>query len=204
MAISTRSDLLSAIDDYTDRSYSESRKDIWIGNAEAKFNRHLLSTFRRKSDTTLTTNSSGEVSLPSGFAGLTSIVRDVAGSVPLSQVSWGALIALNPYETESDPTHYAIKGTTLKVAPIVEDSFTAVFESTLSALSPSNTTNWLLTLAPDAYLTMCLAEEALFTRDFAAASGLQGSAIGMINDLVAMDQVAAYGNVEAQPETVMP
>lgn len=204
MAISNRSDLLAAIDDYTDRSYSESRKDIWIGNAEAKFNRHLVSTFRRKTTTTLTTDSAGEAALPSGFVGLSSIVRDLLGSAPLKQVSWDALVAMNPNEDQGDPTHYAIIGTALKVAPIYEDSFNAVFESKLTALSASNTTNWLLTLAPDAYLTMCLAEEALFTRDFAAAGGLEAKAISMVDEIVAMDQVAAYGNVEMQPDTVMP
>ena len=111
---------------------------------------------------------------------------------------------MNPNEDQGDPTHYAIIGTTLKVTPIYEDSFNAVFESKLTALSASNTTNWLLTLAPDAYLTMCLAEESLFTRDFAAAGGLEAKAISMVDEIVAMDQVAAYGNVEMQPDTVMP
>ena len=196
MAIATYSDLLSAIDDYTDRSYTTARKAIWVGNSEAKFNRKLTSSFRRLTDTTLTTDSTGLASLPSGFVGLRSIVRDVVGSTPLVQTSWAALLALNPYELSDDATHYAIQGTYLKVARVTEDNFLAVFDSKLTALSDSNTTNWLLTLAPDAYLTMCLAEEALFTREFTAAAGLEGSANGMLADIVSMDQVAQFGNAE--------
>lgn len=205
MAIATYSDLLSAIDDYTDRTYTDARKAVFVGNAEAKFNRKLTSSFRRMTSTTLTTNSSGEATLPSGFAGLRSIVRDVVGSTPLRQVSWDALLLLNPYEVSDDAAaHYAIYGTVLKVAPIVEDSFNAIFDSKLTALSASNTTNWLLTLAPDAYLTMCLAEEALFTREFVLAQGLEASAYGMLADVVAMDQVAQFGNAELVLDMVTP
>jgi len=204
MAIGTRAELHSAIDDYTDRSYSEARKDIFVANAEAKFNRRLTPTFRRITNTTLTTDSSGEATLPSGFVGLRSIVRDVVGSAPLKQVSWDALIALNPYEIADDPTHYAVKGTTLKVAPVCEDDFITEYDSTLTALTSTNSTNWLLTLAPDAYLTMCLAEEALFIRDFAGAGGLEQTAYNMIDAVVSMDLVAALGNAELQLDFVTP
>ncbi len=200
MAIATYSDLLSAIDDYTDRSYTAARKAIWVGNAEAKFNRKLTSSFRRMTDTTLTTDSTGLASLPSGFVGLRSIVRDVVGSTPLVQTTWAALLALNPYELSDDATHYAIQGTYLKVARVTEDDFLAVFDSKLTALSESNTTNWLLTLAPDIYLNMCLAEEALFTREFATAAGLASTAMDALAEVVAMDQVAQFGNAEMHLE----
>lgn len=204
MAISTYADLLTTIDDYTDRSYQTARKDVWIGNAEAKFNRRLASSFRRMTDTTLTTDSTGLATLPSGFAGLRSIVRDVVGSRPLKQTSWDALLAMNPYETVTDATYYAINSMSLRVAPITEDSFIAVFDSMLTALSDSNQTNWLLALAPDCYLTMCLAEEALFTRDFGTAQGLEASATGMLDAVVAMDVVAQFGNAEMSLDMVTP
>lgn len=204
MSISTYSDLLSEIDSYTDRTYTDARKAVWVGNAEAKFNRKLTSSFRRMTDTTLTTDSTGVASLPSGFVGLRSIVRDYTGALPLRQVAWEALDALNPYELSDVPEYYAIKGTYLKVAPICEDDFNAVYDSKLSALSASNTTNWLLTLAPDVYLTMCLAEEALFTREFVMAQGLEASAYGMLADIVSMDQVAQLGNAELVLDTVTP
>lgn len=200
MAIANYTDLLSAIDDYTDRSYTMARKDIWIGNAEAKFNRKLTSSFRRMTATTLTTDSSGVATLPSGFVGLRSIVRDVLGSEPLVQVSWDALLSLNPYEIGADARHYAIYDTVLRVAPVTEDSFSAIFDSKLTPLSDSNTVNWLLTLAPDIYLNMCLAEEALFTRDLVTAQGLAATAMDALSEVVSMDQVAQFGNAE----TILP
>lgn len=204
MAISTYDALLTAIDDYTDRSYTAARKAIWVGNAEAKFNRRLSATFRRMTDTTLTTDSTGLATLPSGFAGIRSIVRDVVGSKPLVQVSWDALLAMNPYEVASDATSYAINSTSLRVAPVTEDSFVAVFNGILTPLSDSNQTNWLLALVPDCYLTMCLAEEALFTREFVAASGLESSATGMLDAVVAMDAVAQFGAAEMVLDMVTP
>lgn len=201
MAIASYDDLLNAINDYTDRSYSEARRVVWIGNAEAKFNRRLGNTYRRSISATMTTNSSGIATHPTGFVGLRSIVRNLTGSRPLKQLSWDEAVAFNPYSLDGVPLYYAIKGTELKVTPIVEDTFSAVYDALLTPLS-SGQSNWLLALAPDIYLTMCLAEEALFTREFTVAAGLENSAYGMLDDLVRMDQVAQLGNVETVLEAV--
>lgn len=196
MAFTTYATLSAALSDWEERSFSSSETDEFIALAEAAANRKLRQDFRRRTSTTITTDSSGEATLPTGFVGMTSLVRDVLGSVPLKQVSWDALIARNPYEVTEDAGVYAINGTVLKVAPITADSFICKFSSVLTALSSVNTTNWLLTLAPDYYLFYGQAMAAAKAKDYASAAGLKGEALTILDELVSQGNVAEYGNAE--------
>lgn len=196
MAFNTYATVSAAISDWEERSFSSSETDEFLALAEAAANRKLRQDFRRRTSTTITTDSSGEATLPTGFVGMTSLVRDVLGSVPLKQVSWDALIARNPYEVTEDAGVYAINGTVLKVAPITADSFICKFSSVLTALSSVNTTNWLLTLAPDYYLFYGQAMAAAKAKDYASASGLKGEALAILDELVSQGNVAEYGNAE--------
>lgn len=196
MAFNTYATASAAISDWEERSYSSSETDEFLALAEAAANRKLRQDFRRRTSTTITTDSSGEATLPTGFVGMTSLVRDVLGSVPLKQVSWDALIARNPYEVTEDAGVYAINGTVLKVAPVTADSFICKFSSVLTALSSVNTTNWLLTLAPDYYLFYGQAMAAAKAKDYASASGLKGEALAILDELVSQGNVAEYGNAE--------
>ena len=145
---------------------------------------------------TINTDASGEATLPTGFVGMTSVVRNVIGSLPLKQVSWDSLIERNPYQIGDDAGVYAINGTALKVAPVTDDDFICKFSSVLTGLSGSNTTNWLLTLAPDFYLFYGQAMAAAKYKDYGAAAGLKGEALDILDDLVSQGNVAEYGNVE--------
>ena len=204
MASTTYDGLTSDLNLYTERAYSQALADTFMANAEAKFNRRLGPNYRRTTSTTLDTDTSGEVSLPSGFVTMRSLVRDVVGSAPLVQVSWDALIRLNPYEVDGDAAFYAIQGGTLRVAPVTDDNYLAVYDASLTPLSATNTSNWLSTEGPDIYLTMTLAEARLFEEEFATAAGLEGKAYEMLDDLTNRDVVAQFGNVEVVLDVVTP
>lgn len=186
--------LSASLSDWEERSYSSTETDEFIALSEAAANRRLRQDFRRRTSTTIVTDASGEATLPTGFVGMTSLVRDVLGSVPLKQVSWDALIERNPYEVSEDASVYAINGTTLKVAPVTEDTFICKFSSVLTGLSGSNASNWLLALAPDYYLFMGQAMAAAKAKAYAEANGLKGEALAILDDLVTQGNVAEYGN----------
>jgi hypothetical protein len=188
--------LSASLSDWEERTYSSTETDEFIALTEAAANRRLRQDFRRRTSTTIVTDSSGEATLPTGFVGMTSLVRDVVGSVPLKQVSWDALIERNPYETAEDAGVYAINGTTLKVAPVTEDTFICKFSSVLTGLSGSNPSNWLLALAPDFYLFHGQAMAAAKAKSYAEANGLKGEALAILDDLVSQGNVAEYGNAE--------
>lgn len=196
MPFDSYANLSAALSTWEERTFSSTETDELIALAEAAANRRLRQDFRRRKSTTIVTDSSGEATLPAGFVGMTSLVRDVLGSVPLKQVSWDALIERNPYETASDAGVYAINGTALKVAPVTEDTFICKFSSVLTGLSGSNTTNWLLTLAPDYYLFYGQAMASAKYKDYGAAEGLKSEALGILDDLVSQGNVAEYGSAE--------
>lgn len=196
MAVDTYSNLIAAIETWSERDYSDSQLDEFIALAESAFNRKLGANYRRKAEATITTDSNGEGTIPSGVIRIESLTRDLSGSVPLAQVSWAALIALNPYEEADEAYWFAIQGTTLRVAPIVEDDFLAVYWAKLTGLSSSNATNWLLDLAPDAYLAMCRSLQAAFEEDEQRAALYEAKAYTILDEVISQANVAEYGSAD--------
>lgn len=204
MAISTYAELTTEISSWAVVSYTSAQTDNFIALAEAAITRRLGPNYRRTTTGTITTDSTGLATLPTGFVRMRSIVRNVTGSMPLKQVNWDSTIMLNPYGIEDDPAWYAISGSSLKVAPIVADDFIARWDAALSGLSSTTTTNWLLTLAPDIYLTACRAQAAEFEEKYDSHDRLTARWRDLLDDLVGQSVVAEYGNVEMVPDTVMP
>ena len=206
MAITNFTTLTTAVNDWAERSYSAAKLQELVALAEAEFN--LIPgfrTYRRETtDATLTTDSSGEVALPSGFLKMVTITRDYAGALPLEQTAWETLTDLNPYAEAGYPAHYAISGTTLKVAPKVEDDFIATYETSLTALTSGNETNWLITLAPHAYLYMCLAMVEAFNKNFQEAAVWKSQALEKISDIATQSDLARYGNAGVTLDFVTP
>lgn len=204
MALDNYTNLSTAIGTWGTRTYGTSQTDEFIQIAEDRINSRLGAQYRRETTTTLTTDSSGEVTLPTDFIGMRSIVRDVSGSEPLNPVSWRTLTVLNPYATSGDPTDYAISGTTLKVAPVAEDDFIARYWAKLGALSSLNATNWLLDLKPSVYLFYCRAAQAAFEEEEARAALFMQMGDDALDDLVAQGTVAQYGAAEMVLDQVTP
>lgn len=204
MAVTNYTTLTAAINAWSERAYTSAETDEFIALAESAFNRRLGSNYRRKVTATITTDSSGEATIPSGVIRLESLTRDVLGSVPLTQVAWNALVALNPYAIGDDAQYFAIKGTALKVAPVTEDDFVAVYWAKLTGLSSGNATNWLIDLAPDAYLAMCQSVQRAYEEDFQIAALYEGKANAILDELVSQANVAEYGNTEMVLSMVTP
>lgn len=204
MSLGTYAELTTAVGTWEKRTFTATETDQFIRLTEARADRKLRQDFRRRTSATINTDSSGVGTLPTGFVGMTSLVRDVLGSVPLKQVSWDALVLRNPYEIGDDAGVYAINGTAIMVAPVTDDDFIAKFSSVLTGLSGAATTNWLLTLAPDFYLFGCQAAASAYLKDYATASILQGQADAILDELVSQGNVAEYGNAEMTLDMVTP
>lgn len=190
-AITNYTTLIAAIDDWSERDYTDAQKDQFIGLAESEFNL-ILRSYRRVEQNTLTTDSSGEATLPAGFRSMVSIKRDYDGSAPLIPTDWRTLEALNPYALSGLPEYYAIKGTTLKVSPVAEDDFIAEMVVALSGLTSSNATNWLITLVPMAYLAMCLSAAEAFQKNFSEAATWKAQALQYLDLVGIQSDVAQF------------
>jgi hypothetical protein len=204
MALDSYSSLTTAINSWSERSFSSGLTDDFIALFESVANKRLGPDYRRLTTATIATNSSGEGSLPAGFVTMRSLTRDLNGSVPLRGTSWAALIGLNPYGYAHDAQYYAIRGSTLKVAPVCEDDFIAVMETKLTGLSGSNASNWLLAESPNAYLFGCLAAAEAYNKNFQEAAVWEAKAMSELDQLVAQSDVAQFGNAEMVLDMVTP
>lgn len=202
--LATYSDLSTAIGTWEERTFTSAETDEFILLSEAAANRKLARDWNRQATATLTTDANGLATLPAGFLGLVSIVQDLLGSIPLKQVSWDALIERNPYATADQANEYAIYGTQIRVSPVTTDDFICIFDKKVAALSGSNTTNWLLSLAPDFYLFMGQACACKKFKDYQGAGVLEGMANEILSDLVSQSNVAQYGNAEMNLPMVTP
>jgi hypothetical protein len=204
MAVSTYSELSTAIATWGTRTYGTSQTDEFILLTENKINRRLGPQYRRETTTTLTTDANGEATLPSDFISMRSVVRDVVGSAPLIPASWRTLISLNTYEEDGDPSNYAISGSTFKVAPIAEDDFVLRYLAKLTALGANNATNWLLTAKPSIYLFYGRAAQAAFEEEFTQAAVFEAKGDEALDDFIAQGVVAQFGTAEMVLEGYTP
>lgn len=199
------STLTTAIGDWEERTYTTANTDEFIALAEALANRKLASDYRRRDTATVNTDSSGVGTIPTGFVGLTSITRNVLGSLPLKQVTLAAQIERNPYRDSDDAQTFALlSATQFQVEPVTDDDFIVKFSKLVPALTSSNTTNWLLTLAPDFYMFACKSAAKAKQEDWTAAGMLEAKALAVLSEIVAMGNVAEYGMVEMTLPMVTP
>jgi hypothetical protein len=205
MALDTYANLSTAIGSWEERTFTTAETDEFILLTEALANRRLAADFRRRASATVNTDASGVGTIPTGFVGLSSITRDVLGSVPLKQVSHAAFIERNPYEISDDAQVFALLSSTeFVVAPVTDDDFLVKYSKLVPALSSSNTTNWLLTLAPDFYLFGCQAGAAAKTKAYQEAAMLEGKAVSILDEIVSQGNVAEYGMAEMTLDMVTP
>lgn len=198
MAITDYDSLKTAITTFLGRGTDlDSLRDDFIDFAEAYFNRVLRVT-QMEEETSLTTDSSGNATLPSDFLAPRSVRRIGSENIELKPISMGGENRLSSYDTAGVARFYSISGTTLRVTPIEAgtDLLTLTYYEKIPALSNANTTNWLLTLAPDIYFYRCLAEAWTYARQFDDALAYEARADRLLEELRSLDSAARYHNAE--------
>jgi hypothetical protein len=148
------------------------RIPTFIQLAEAKFNRQLFVRQMEQRSTALTDALSSEpefISLPSDFQSMRRVrLSDVTGKPALEFRSG---LQMDDYRFSSgnlagQPKYFTIFGDEIELAPTPDSATTIemVYRKNVPALS-SNSTNWLLTLAPDIYLYGALLESAPYIKE---------------------------------------
>jgi hypothetical protein len=208
MALDTYSGLKASLASWIERSADTTytgTADDFIDLSEAKFTRMLAKMGHRKLEetSTLTTDSNGEVALPADFVMEKSLIWDGAADAPLEFVSWSQLQFLNPYNESGVPCRYSIQNSTVKVGPIAAGDILLTYYETLPALSDANTTNWLLTLAPDAYLFMGIAMGHAFNEDESRALAWEAKAAQILEEAGVIGQMAGLHNASMNLEMVI-
>lgn len=153
MSLATYSDLVAAIGDWLDRDDLAARAPDFIRLAEVRLNR-LLDDPEMEVSTTLTGDGA---LLPADFGAMISI--GTADGNTLTPITNAAYAALRPSSGVS--RYYTLREGGVYYYP-GSANVTLVYRRSIPALSASNTTNWLLTRAPDLYLYGSLVQASAF------------------------------------------
>jgi hypothetical protein len=207
MAISSYTELTTAAANWLARDDLTTRIPEFIALAEAKFNRVLLHPLMERRSTASVDTASDEpefVSLPSDFQSMRRV--RLSGITGKPRLDFMSQTQIEDYRYSIDnvsgqPSFYSIMGSELELAATPNEDYALemVYRASLSALSITNTTNWLLDLAPDAYLYGTLLEAMPYIgndeRVSLWATGLQ----------TVLDQINTHGNrqsFDAGPSTI--
>lgn len=185
MALSTYAELQTSIGAFLNRDDMASIAPDLIRLAEASLQRDVRH-WRMEKQATLTADGRYE-DLPEDFLEIIRVSVD-GTEEPLRPISvWDMQHRrARRDDVSGKPLEYAIEAGQFEFHPTPDDDYTInlYYIRTLPSLSDSNTTNWLLDLAPDAYLYGALAHSAPYLQEderVATWGGLYEQAVRALN-----------------------
>lgn len=160
MAIDSYSSLKTAIANWLDRTDLTDRIPEFIALAEARIGRTLRTRGVEERSYTLMVAGQQYYSLPNDFAECRNVQINTN---PVNHLKYRTPQQIDndyPYNTTGKPRVYTIIGLEIELKPIPNstDQLEIAYFQRLSALSDSNTTNWLTNNAPDLLLYGALIE----------------------------------------------
>jgi hypothetical protein len=102
------------------------------------------------------------------------------------------------WDTSGIPSIYAIQGAAVITAASYTGDLTLDYEGTLTGLSSGNTTNWLITYAPQAYLAMCKSFVYARGEDLANAATWRAAALSTLSELGIQSMVMQQGRASVR------
>jgi hypothetical protein len=164
MAISTYSELQTAVANWLDRDDLTARIPEFISLAEARFNRDLRIRAMETKQTASTVADQRNYALPTNYLQMRNLqvngtpIRILEYVTPeMYDRMWGGTTTGTPY-------YYTIIADELQLGPTPAAVMTIemLFYKRFDSLSSTTTTNWVLTNAPDVYLYAALMEAEAF------------------------------------------
>lgn len=173
MAISTYTELCTAVENWLARSDLDSRIPEFIALFEAKANRELrCPQMEKRSYTSVDTDNTAPefISLPGDFQTMRRLrLSGVTGKPRLANVSGqqADMLRYSMANASGQPEFFTIVGNELELIPTPGQDYELemVYRANLDPLDSDTASNWLLTLAPDAYLYGALLEAAPYMKD---------------------------------------
>jgi hypothetical protein len=162
--LATYADLVTAITtDWPARPEISTNVDQFIALAEAIFNSKLR---MRQMETTATlVPVSNLCTLPSDYIEYKRVVEVASIRRPLDYITEDAADRLYPDRASGLACNFTILGTQLMAFPLSTNNIELTYYQKIPGLTSTNTTNWLLTAHPNAYLHACLLYVGEFIKD---------------------------------------
>jgi len=160
MAITTFSELKTAVANWLDRSDLTDRIPEFIALAEA---RHRRDFKIRRMETRVTANTIADTefyTLPDNYVAMRNIQLNTDPKTALEYLTPEQMDRVRGGSTTGKPKAYSIIGNTFQLRPIPDSVYEIemLYYKYFTGLSDSNTTNDMLTYHPDAYLYAVLLE----------------------------------------------
>ena len=164
MAISTYSELNTAVANWLDRDDLTDRIPEFIALCEARFNRLLRIRAMEYKQTASTVAGQRNLALPTGFIQMRNLQMNASPIVPMQYVTPEIYDRLYGSTFTGTPEMYTIIADEIQLGPIPASVQTIemLFYKKFDALTDVATTNWMITNAPDVYLYGCLLEAEPF------------------------------------------
>jgi hypothetical protein len=210
MALSSYAELKASVARRLGRSGDadiETELDDYIDLAEARFQRELR--LRAQEQRSTATVSGAYLDLPQDFLELRNIQLNSSPVRSLECVSPELIDRNYPEGVTAEPMVYAIIGSQIQFAPAPDNDYEVEIDywKKFTALSDSNTTNWLLTNAPDVYLWAVMAEAAQATGDSSRWQEYETRLAAATDKLKVYDRRASYSGatlrVRPRPQGVV-
>lgn len=207
--ITTYTELQTAVIEWLARDQDTTliaRIPTFIQLAEAKFNRSLFVRQMEQRSTALIDTGSSEpefISLPSDFQSMRRIrLSSVTGKPGLSYLTGASMdeFLASTANATGRPQYFTILGDEIELAPSPNsnDTIEMIYRQNIPALS-SNSTNWLLDLAPDLYLYGALLESAPYIKEDAR---IQTWGLGFSTALDGLNNLGLVSTFNAGPLTM--
>lgn len=167
MTIATYAELVTEVESFLNRADQTARIPTAIRLFEAWCNRELRLPQMEGVSTATTAADSESVPLPSNFRQVRSLHLDTDPIRVLEYMAPASMRSTYAANQTGKPLVYTIENEALALAPVPDDAYTLVltYYATVPALTSTDTTNWLLTKHPDAYLAGTLAYMYALLRD---------------------------------------
>jgi len=165
MAISTYSELQTAVANWLDRDDLTARIPEFITLCEARFNRSLRIRAMETLDISVdTVAGTGTVALPTGYVQMRDISLITSPLTQLQYLTPEIMNRLNSGSLTGKPETYTIIANNILFGPTPDSAYdiSMLYYKTFDALTDAAPTNWVITNAPDVYLYGALLEAEPF------------------------------------------
>lgn len=175
--------------------------DTYIDMAEAWFNRNLRVRQMVTVNAGLTVSAGGVVTHPTDWLEWKQIDVMSTPIWTLSAQSEAASLIRDNSNGVGPPSVYVVRGSTTQVWPAPDATYTyrGVYYASIPALTGSNTTNWLLTAYPEAYLFGALALGAGRVMDDNRAVMWRASLAEVVSEIERASTNAQFGEGVGSP-----
>lgn len=173
MTIASYTELVAAVGDWLARDDLNAQIPGFIALAEAKLNRSLhCQQMEKRSYATIDTSTAEPqyISLPQDYQSMRTVCLSSVTEKPRLQYLSDDQIKdyrSNIGDTTAAPRYFSVFGTELELVPRPDSNYVLeiIYRSRLTGLSPTNPSNWLLIMAPDAYLYGALLEASAYMKN---------------------------------------